>query len=392
MGLQPSLPIGVECGEATACARSVCCSDEVNVDAHHGLKVLTPHVEVRQRFVLAIVRHGERMDAVEPRRWYRSKDGQRFPFDPPLTERGRSEVATVASEVADKSKNATFSVVVSSPFARCVQTAVEFCRAYKGKLCIDWGLGEVFSPDYFGSWLTAPPCRTAEEVLALVPKDVSILSEFVGEAPTWPETFAEGRLRLISRVEVYAERAVRTNGTNFLLVTHGDCIAACLGLALSGAKGGASSCVVKRVDYCAHVVLERCFDTLELPVGLVDKAAGWEVRHGRTQLHNDIVWDPDGLDRAEEAIMRDADALNAWRETRASTRASTDASEEEAPVRRPRRNSTDILTGASLRKRTLKALELQQKVETLVTDLLPDLPMGKTLSAESNFEEFMRLL
>jgi len=239
------------------------------------------------RLAVAVMRHGERLDAVDPVAWYHSAAGRKFPFDCPLSSKGRMQVGAVAREMAQQS-SCKFSYVVSSPYVRCVETAVEVCRALQLPMCIDRQLGEVFGPACFGEWSApGPQRRNAEEVAACVPPDLRRLSpvDCIGQEPTWPESIEDARLRMVARVEQYAEWAARLEGVNFILVTHGDCVGSCLTLALARGVPTAQK-VVEKVDYCGYAMLERTWDPGEPNIGLMDDTAKWQVMHGHVVLRD----------------------------------------------------------------------------------------------------------
>lgn len=239
------------------------------------------------RISVAVMRHGERLDAVDPHGWFRSSAAKQYPFDCPLSAKGRMQVGDVARELAQRSSSC-FSCVVSSPFVRCVETAVEVCRALSLPICIDMQLGEVFGPACFGQWSAPGPVRrNPEEVVTLVPPDVREMSpvDFIGEEPTWPESIEDARLRMVTRVEQYADWAARLEGVNFVLVTHGDCVGATLTLALARADGTLGQ-VVEKVDYCGYAILERVSEPGEPAVGLMDEAAKWQVQHGHVIMRD----------------------------------------------------------------------------------------------------------
>jgi len=239
------------------------------------------------RIAVAVMRHGERLDAVDPVGWYHSAAGRKYPFDCPLSSRGRMQVGAVAREMAQQSSG-NFSYVVSSPYVRCVETAVEVCRALQLPMCIDRQLGEVFGPACFGEWSAPGPLRrSAEDVAACVPPDLRRLSpvDCIGQEPSWPESIEDARLRMVARVEQYAEWAARLEGVNFVLVTHGDCVGSCLTLALARGVPTAEK-VVEKVDYCGYALLERTWDPGEPNIGLMDDTAKWQVTHGHVVLRD----------------------------------------------------------------------------------------------------------
>lgn len=260
------------------------------------------------RTSVAVMRHGERLDASDPAAWFQSAAAQDFPFDCPLSAKGKRQVAGVARELARRSSN-RFSCVVSSPFLRCLETAVEVCRALHLPICVDLQLGEVFGPACFGDWSPPGPVRRSrEEVLALLPPDVRSLSpvDFFGEEPQWPESIENARLRMVSRVEQYAEWSSRLEGgANFFLVTHGDCVGACLTLALAAEEGGLQQ-VVEKVDYCGYALLERAWEPGEAEAcGLLDQGARWRVQHGHVSIKSaaQLQWQEERLTQEEEDAL-----------------------------------------------------------------------------------------
>lgn len=340
---------------------------------------------------LAILRHGERADQANPKMWFKSMLGRRYPFDPPLTLTGAKQAKSVAKELF--AKYGDFSVVVSSPFIRCIETAVEICRVFNCGLCIDRQLGEVFSPAYFGPWdLPGPKMRSPEEICAYVPNDVRIVGVgddegsksnaegFIGTTPQWPEK--NGKLRLAIRVEQLSEKAGKLGGANLVLVTHGDCVAGCL--ALASTKAELTAPVVSKVPYCGFVVLERPFQADEPPKSLLDPAAGWNVYNG----HNEVLyrnsqqlstWSPVTEKKAAQlqSLAKDLAKRN---QTQA-----VEIEEEttESPRRRQKRQTTLILENELTLRRAKKLLESQQEVGLRLQELLPDLPPERCISGDS---------
>eukprot|EP00928_Gymnodinium_smaydae_P095436 TRINITY_DN8207_c0_g1_i1.p1 TRINITY_DN8207_c0_g1~~TRINITY_DN8207_c0_g1_i1.p1 ORF type:complete len:421 (-),score=66.97 TRINITY_DN8207_c0_g1_i1:255-1433(-) len=243
--------------------------------------VFSPKKKPRPSTRLAVVRHGERLDDANAAAWLRSQGGRDFPFDCSITAQGRRQAASVGRELASFG----FQLVITSPFARCVQTASVICKEMGLPLCLDYELGEVFAPDYFGKrWATSGPVlRSAEEIIALVPPGIQLIcrssdgdsdegalgtelqTEFVthpailGTPPVWPEAVHDARLRFGNRVEYYASLGQRTRA-NVVLVTHGHCIQASATLALAAERGLDCKTVVQRVRYCSYVLLDRDLD------------------------------------------------------------------------------------------------------------------------------------
>jgi len=279
----------VDAGEETVTTEKVCKPSAALTDCCVGLDRFCRSVgcSPSTQIAVAVMRHGERLDAVDPVSWYRSEAGKAYPFDCPLSAHGRRQVGNVARELAQRCSG-RFAYVVSSPYLRCVETAVEVCRALQLPICVDMQLGEVFGPACFGHWNPPGPMRRSpEEVVGFVPPDLHKFSpvDSIGQEPVWPESIEDARLRMVSRVEQYAEWAARLEGVNFVLVTHGDCVGACLTLALAKEDGSMDQ-VVDKVDYCGYTLLERTCEAGEPALGLLDEAADWRVKHGHVVLRN----------------------------------------------------------------------------------------------------------
>jgi hypothetical protein len=164
------------------------------------------------------------------------------------------------------------------------------CEVLGLQLAIDAELGEIFGPRTHGQWKKPPPRRGLEEISKLVELSGTPLAassrlvrndgtDFFGSPPTWPESLEDARLRLVSRVEQYLARGLQMR-RNFVLVTHGDCVAASLGLLLSSQAGEVRR-VVTKIDYCAYALAERMVEPTDaVPLGLADDAAGWHLHFG----------------------------------------------------------------------------------------------------------------
>eukprot|EP00931_Biecheleriopsis_adriatica_P048811 TRINITY_DN28203_c0_g1_i1.p1 TRINITY_DN28203_c0_g1~~TRINITY_DN28203_c0_g1_i1.p1 ORF type:complete len:405 (-),score=77.61 TRINITY_DN28203_c0_g1_i1:3-1190(-) len=348
-----------------------------------------------QKLRVVVLRHGERADQATPQAWYRSELGRRYPFDPPLTHRGRMQASEVAKEL-DKAYGRDFELVISSPFIRCIETAVVICKQLDLGLCVDRELGEIFAPEYFGDWEEpGPSLRSEEEVMAFVPKDVRLvgisdvgepLSEvstgkqanfFVGEASRWPET--EGRLRLASRVEQLSNKASLLGGAHLVLVTHGDCVAASLALGLTGGRSDSTLPKVTKVPCCSYIVLERRCAPDEQPVGLLDEKAEWTVHSGSVQVRD--VAAPSLL---LMQTFSDKDDLQKTMLDLRSKALNSGQSLETMSLRRMM-----LLSNALAKRKASNVLKLQGEAGVTFKELLPAFPCDRRLTGESDaLEDF----
>ena len=87
------------------------------------------------------------------------------------------------------------SVVISSPFLRCLQTAQESCRALNlSGIIIDNSVSEVLSP---GSKMKAPPEVPLQD---LSPYSISIVQHDSNPLPPFPETSQQAIARYVADI------------------------------------------------------------------------------------------------------------------------------------------------------------------------------------------------
>mmetsp|Transcript_67195 Transcript_67195/g.123750 ORF Transcript_67195/g.123750 Transcript_67195/m.123750 type:complete len:440 (-) Transcript_67195:133-1452(-) len=321
---------------------------------------------------VAIVRHGERLDQMDPAAWFNSDMGRAYPFDCPLTANGRKMAREVAEELQNSGTN--FALVVSSPYVRCVQTAAEMCQVLGLPMCIDAELSEIYGPRTHGKWKRPPPKRSMQEISKLVTLAGTPLLEsrffvrnddedFFGCEPEWPETLEDARLRLVSRAEQYLARGLQLR-RNFILVTHGDCVAASLGLLLSSQMGPRR--VVTKIQYCAYCVAERAVDEANpVPLGLADDSAGWELRFGNCQVSELDDGTGDGPWKGPYdplPLPEEAERLKQYEEEQL----------KEHKRKLLRKTSTTVLKSALHRQKSKTLLDSMQAFDVQFGELVPE--------------------
>merc|ERR1719495_203895 len=87
-----------------------------------------------------LVRHGQRLDAVDKGNvWFR-KNPHRYPLDPPLTKRGSDMAKVSAKAFVQNNPKIKLKCVYSSPLHRAFMTAYEFAKALELPLVLVPGL------------------------------------------------------------------------------------------------------------------------------------------------------------------------------------------------------------------------------------------------------------
>lgn len=179
---------------------------------------------LRRSFQIIIVRHGERVDAVFGQEWihrFFSVDGQyvrqdlnmpatlpprsraHWAADPPLTELGHWQARQVGDALAGL---ASVAAIVSSPAARCLQTAEEIRQCLPGcpSITVEPGLLEM------GSWCAPLLNGALQETW-----------EGVGELPGPDEGVEEWYHRSDLIMRLLMERHAEKSWGDLLIVAHG---------------------------------------------------------------------------------------------------------------------------------------------------------------------------
>ncbi|CAJ1428172.1 unnamed protein product [Effrenium voratum] len=151
-------------------------------------------------------------------------------------------------------KGTSFHVVVCSPYARCVQTAVKICKQLGPgvKMLIDLSLGEIYGPSVMGEVEPRAHLRSFSAAVDYCNANgVSVVRRFVGDSPVWPESLQDARRRFALRFLQYLQRGV-TAKRNFVIITHGDCIGSVMGI-----MPDQQDRMVEKVDYGAIILGSR---------------------------------------------------------------------------------------------------------------------------------------
>jgi len=212
--------------------------------------------------LVGVLRHTERADSsfalVDGGMWHHLEDSKKFPFDPPLSDKGIEAARKIGESVQRLARDCDTEMhsVVSSPFLRCIQTAVEVCAVLgpSCRLLVDCTLGEVYGPSVMGQLKPEKGVmvRTMESVLDLCKKrGVSCEPQLIGHWRKWPELMPAARRRFAKRFLTYLRRSVRVR-RNFLIVTHADCVGAALSMMPSEVGS-----VVEKIEFGGMFLAQR---------------------------------------------------------------------------------------------------------------------------------------
>ena len=101
--------------------------------------------------MITIIRHSERLDHVNKKKWEKSKRFKQNSLDTPITKKGDKIAINAINKILKKGyKNITY--LYSSPLTRCIQTSLIIKKVIKKKLNIDlkirieYGLVEIEVP------------------------------------------------------------------------------------------------------------------------------------------------------------------------------------------------------------------------------------------------------
>lgn len=226
----------------------------------------------RDRLTVAVTRHAHRADSQWDPDWFKSQDSVEFAADPPITKFGRACTRQLAAGLTRKA-SCSFRLIITSPYLRCVQTALELADHMGAELLLDAELGEVYGPHLFGEeprrgcpWRSWPRLLEALEgagySTARLPKD----SRVCGTPPVWPESLSDARVRYANCFLAYLRRARRAN-QNFVLVTHGYGLQACMAVLPQ-----TSNLEVSTSKFCA-CVLAKLHSDVPAPLVRRDRSA-----------------------------------------------------------------------------------------------------------------------
>ncbi len=181
-----------------------------------------------------IVRHGQRLDKVDPQ-W---ADSAPVPYDPPLSDYGARQAERSGNALNRVLKSDEAVIIHSSPFLRCVQTAFHMASHLRTKTPVIIRLDAVFSewlcPDYF-NYSIPPNDSSASLVLSSllwlrkqshknITIDVSWNPQLLGSAGLFNESWSDAQRRFAngwSQLDAYYMSHSPSPNLNVVIVTHG---------------------------------------------------------------------------------------------------------------------------------------------------------------------------
>lgn len=200
-----------------------------------------------------LVRHSERLDYVD-KEYSKTPEGQEWPWDAPLTARGWILAREVAAEFAALQEEMKFALIATSPYRRCVETAMAIAKASKLPIVLDQEIGEVWERKMGDEKL---PWRSPQGLQEML-KGYQVLNPLLpeggyklfGRKPTFPETLSKARSRMVVRFDTYIRQSESLH-QNFIICTHADGLAAALNMFERG------SADVSGIDFCSRILAKR---------------------------------------------------------------------------------------------------------------------------------------
>jgi broad specificity phosphatase PhoE len=160
----------------------------------------------------------------------------------------------VAAEFAELHKQVSFALIATSPYRRCVETAMVISEVLRIPIVLDQEIGEVWEEKMRKDPRPWRPPKALKHML----KGHKVLNphlpeggyKLFGKEPAFPETLAKARNRMVVRFETYIEQSENLH-QNFILCTHADGIAAALHMF---ERGNAD---ISKMGFCSRITATR---------------------------------------------------------------------------------------------------------------------------------------
>lgn len=192
--------------------------------------------EEKSDHVIVIMRHAPRLDDDSNAVW---SDKSTRPYDTPI-----SDFQLPLSQL-DLLKPYNITVVVSSPFRRCLQTAGVICRALRlSSLVIDYGLSEVMHT-VRSTKATNVNFLNSEGILEAVGDSVEI-ADVRGSPPSFNEEIGDSLTRYHNTIkQIEADYPL----SSVLCITHGNAVEVC------GSHYVSPPVIPFEVNYCGFIAV-----------------------------------------------------------------------------------------------------------------------------------------
>lgn len=259
----------------------------------------------------AVVRHGDRLDHV-PELWAKHRHREAYPNDTPLTDEGINrahQTGRSLKEETSKPGRPPFSLIVSSPYLRCAQTACCIAEELGGMpIHFDLDLGEIFDDEAMrGDVAGKRQHRDPKELEKLLKEDFPS-SEFERDASTndiiitgkvqdFPEPLEKARMRFCAKVNKLVKQAA-AELVSIVVVTHGDAVSAVLDMLRTKEQ-------CKKVPFCGYLLGFRHVKVL--------KRNGGQVLFNEDVLMNTAQWK---LTVSQGILLQSASQAHVVKETR----------------------------------------------------------------------------
>lgn len=160
------------------------------------------------------MRHGPRLDDNPSASW---SDKTTRPYDSPLAD------LSAPLEQIEHLRSSNITVVISSPFRRCLQSAGIICRALRiSSLVIDYGFSEVMH-SVRSSGVSNVSFLSSEEILEAIGGSVAV-ADVRGVPPSFNEGIEDSLARYNSAIKKVAEDF---SDSSVLCVSHGNAVEVC---------------------------------------------------------------------------------------------------------------------------------------------------------------------
>mmetsp|Transcript_16247 Transcript_16247/g.29563 ORF Transcript_16247/g.29563 Transcript_16247/m.29563 type:complete len:226 (-) Transcript_16247:77-754(-) len=149
-----------------------------------------------------VLRHAERADSLPTEQ----RPEYSISFDPPLTDDGIRQAEVAAKHILDSMPQSTSVHLVSSPFLRCIQTALPLAKALNLPIIVDEVFGEYITQSEFEQDPFDHLSYKADPNFADLVDGVKIIESRHILRPMHPENFTRAEARIKIGLDYYLPR------------------------------------------------------------------------------------------------------------------------------------------------------------------------------------------